>query len=230
MGNWRIVDRPGVVRSTSHAQPPLGGKPGAEFNFAPMSMHKQKLLASTSGLDSQTLRASHLSPPFSSSIGICSNTPHSSYCSPASFKGSNTGHGSQEEIALTHVPVQPSDTVVLSSCNEKCTNVDEDVPSALDPTPKGNNVPQADGKMDNPSLDNSCLNSRERKPKKGSRKCLRTCSGLSDEFLSSIHSGSGSGHLLDSYGEGDLTNDWKVGLCNRFLSSDSSSLAVNISL
>lgn len=229
MNNWRIVDRPGVARTTTHAHPPISGKSGgAEFSFAPMSMHKQKLLASSSGFETQTLRASHPSPAFSSSVGFCSNTPNSSLCSPASFKGSNAGHGSQEEIEMTHVPGQTLDMGALSTCDEKSAIVDEVAPHVLSPKPEENQAHHTIVLKDVSVAGNSCPSIKGQKANKATRRCPRTSSGLSDEFLSSIHSGSGSGYLLDSYGEGDLTDDWKVGLYNACLSSNNSLLFINI--
>lgn len=176
-----------------------------------MSLHKQKLLASSSGMELRSVRVSHQNP-FPGSSRIDTTTPQSSMCSPGAYRSAHAVNSSQEDNRSTVAPFNLPNTPAFSDTADKNSSGDDELHFRYCGHPEGCRGPSSAGDSHNSSTQRQQHRSSTEKNEEVNRhRGIRTHSGLSEDFLSSIHSGPVSENLLDSYGVGDLTDDWKVG-------------------
>lgn len=222
LSNWRIVGHPGTIAAAGHPdmRPATSHASTTEgFNFAPMSLHKHKLLRTSNGFELQSLRASHLSNPFQVPKSHGSTTPHSSMFSR--HEPPPPGGGSPQ---TTVIPIDSS--TVARQQHQPLPNDSEPENSSSDRDSRGS---RSDRTMQGRRAESEESSRRENvDPEEylgeaGNsgqliRQYTRTSSGLDEEVLSSIHS-LGPLQVLSEYAMNDLNDDWKeiLGAVDRLL-------------
>ncbi|GMH36090.1 hypothetical protein BSKO_03958 [Bryopsis sp. KO-2023] len=226
LNNWRIVGRPGTIAAAGHPgmrPPPSQVSATEEFNFAPMSMHKHKLLTTSNGFELQSLQASHLSNPFPVPKSYSSNTPHSSMFSR--HDQSPPGDGDPQ---TTVIPIdsstadqqqsQQQQSPLDESENEHSSSDRESRGSGSDSRHMSDRRAESEESSRRENLDPAQYHGEAGNSGRLIRQYTRTSSGLDEEVLSSIHS-LGALQILNEYAMTDLNDDWKeiLGAVDRLL-------------